>query len=59
HRYIQQKRLMLAADLIKEGTPVAEAAAKCGYGDYSAFLRAFKKLFGVNPRDVAWDADFS
>lgn len=53
HRYIQQKRLMLAADLIREGMPVVDAGAKCGYGDYSAFLRAFKKLFGVNPSDVA------
>lgn len=52
HRYIQQKRLMLSADLIREGMPVVDAAAKCGYGDYSAFLRAFKKLFGVNPSDV-------
>lgn len=52
HRYIQQKRLILAADLIREGLPVADAGARCGYGDYSAFLRAFKKLYGVNPSDV-------
>lgn len=52
HRYIQQKRLMLAAELIRDGMSVAEAGARCGYGDYSAFLRAFKKLFGATPRDV-------
>ncbi len=53
HRYILQKRLMMAAELIREGEPVVEAAARCGYGDYSSFLRAFKKLFGVNPSDVS------
>lgn len=52
HRYIQQKRLIQAAELIKEGVPVVEAGQRSGYGDYSAFLRAFKKFYGVNPRDV-------
>jgi len=52
HRYVQQKRLMWAADMIREGIPVVEAGQKCGFGDYSAFLRAFKKLFGVTPSQV-------
>ncbi len=52
HRYIQQKRLMWAAEMIREGTPVLEAGQKSGFGDYSAFLRAFKKMFGVTPGDI-------
>ena len=52
HKYIQQKRLIQAAELIRDGVPVVEAGQRCGYGDYSAFLRAFKKLYGVNPSDI-------
>ena len=49
HAYIRQKRLMTAARLIREGVPAAKAAEECGYGDYSAFHRAFKESFGVSP----------
>ena len=49
HNYILQKRLIYAASLIREGTPVTQAALKSGFGDYSAFLRSFKRLFGVTP----------
>ena len=49
HTYVRQKRLMNAARLIREGVPAAKAAAECGYGDYSAFHRAFRESFGVSP----------
>ena len=49
HAYVRQKRLMNAARLIREGVPAARAAAESGYGDYSAFHRAFKESFGVSP----------
>ena len=49
HAYIRQKRLMNAARLIREGTSAAKAAADSGFGDYSAFHRAFKESFGVSP----------
>ncbi len=49
HAYVRQKRLMTAARLIREGMPAAKAAEECGYGDYSAFHRAFKDSFGVSP----------
>lgn len=52
HSYIQQKRLIYAARLIREGTPVLTACAQCGFNDYSAFLRAFKRLFGSTPREL-------
>ena len=49
HNYIRQKRLVLAARLIREGVGAQSAAAECGFTDYSAFHRAFTKTFGVSP----------
>ena len=49
HAYVRQKRLMNAARLIREGVPAARAASDSGFGDYSAFHRAFKESFGVSP----------
>lgn len=51
HSYIQQKRLLQAADMIKSGTPVLKASSLCGFSDYSTFLRAFRKFYGTSPRD--------
>jgi AraC-like DNA-binding protein len=50
HSYLSEKRLMLAKELISGGMPVLETCEKCGYQDYSAFSRAYRKLFGVTPR---------
>ncbi len=49
HNYIRQKRLVLAARLIREGMSASAAAAECGFSDYSAFHRAFTKTFRVSP----------
>ena len=49
HAYIQQKRLLYAAGLIRDGIPAVQASAAAGFQDYSTFLRAFKKMFAVNP----------
>lgn len=49
-RYVAIKRLLSARQLIRSGDAVAAAAAKCGYGDYSAFYRAYIKQFGVSPQ---------
>lgn len=50
HQYIQQKRLILSKTLLKEGRSVNEVCDECGFGDYSNFIRAFKKAFGVPPK---------
>lgn len=50
HRYILQKRLMMANTFLKQGEPATEACARCGFGDYSSFVRAFKKMFGLAPK---------
>lgn len=49
HSYIRQKRLLHAARLIREGMSASRAAAESGFGDYSAFHRAFRESFGMSP----------
>lgn len=49
HSYIRQKRLLYAARLIREGMTASRAAAESGFADYSAFHRAFRESFGINP----------
>lgn len=51
HNYIQQKRLLKASTLIKQGKQISEVCEECGFGDYSSFIRAFKKVFDLSPRD--------
>ncbi|MEA4993753.1 MAG: helix-turn-helix domain-containing protein [Oscillibacter sp.] len=48
---MSQKRLLLAGELLREGTPVMRAAVLAGFGDYSSFLRAFRATFHASPRD--------
>ncbi|AOR23429.1 AraC family transcriptional regulator [Clostridium taeniosporum] len=53
HNYILQKRLLIAKDLIEHGEPILKVSAKCGFKDYSNFLRSFKKLFNKSPRELS------
>ncbi|HWP79052.1 MAG TPA: AraC family transcriptional regulator [Candidatus Acidoferrum sp.] len=50
HQYVTNKRMLFARDLIARGTPPTDACFGCGFGDYSAFARAYKKQFGRPPR---------
>jgi AraC-like DNA-binding protein/mannose-6-phosphate isomerase-like protein (cupin superfamily) len=50
HNYILQKRLILAGPLIREGKPATEVSIECGFKDYSNFIRAFKKMYGLPPK---------
>lgn len=53
HSYILQKRLMKADTLIKSGIPAGQACEESGFNDYSSFVRAFKKMFGLPPKSRA------
>jgi AraC-like DNA-binding protein/quercetin dioxygenase-like cupin family protein len=50
HNYVQQKRLIKAAALIKKGNQISSVYLECGFGDYSNFERAFKREFGLSPK---------
>ena len=49
--YILFKRLSAAQREIQNGATAAEACRKCGFKDYSAFYRAYKKQYGASPTD--------
>ncbi len=49
HQYILQKRLLYADSLIQRGDPVIKSGLTSGFSDYSAFLRAYKKMFHRTP----------
>jgi len=49
HAYISTKRLLLARELISGGTAATDACYISGFRDYSAFSRAYVKLFGSSP----------
>lgn len=52
HSYITDKRLLLAQQRLLAGASVTDACYGCGYQDYSAFSRAYKKRFGKTPRET-------
>ena len=51
HSYILKKRLITSAQLIRSGTQINETCALCGFNDYSNFERAFRKEYGLSPRN--------
>ncbi len=51
HRYIIQKRLVKAKQMITEGCTLNYACVKSGFSDYSNFYKSFKNEYGVSPKD--------
>ena len=49
YRYVLEKRLSLASQMIWNNTQPTVAAAACGFNDYSSFYRQYKKTFGAPP----------
>lgn len=45
-KYIANKRLLYAKELIETGSSVTDACFQCGFQSYSAFSRAYKAQFG-------------
>ncbi len=50
HGYVIKKRLLLSKELIENGHPITEIYNRCGFSDYTHFFRAFKKEFGITPK---------
>lgn len=51
HNYIVQKRLIYAKSLIAKNYNMSDVCTMCGFNDYSSFVRAFKKTYGMSPRN--------
>lgn len=49
HSYINHKRITYAKQLIDSGETASGAAYKVGFGDYSAFYRAYVRIIGKSP----------
>lgn len=50
HRYIVQKKLILAKELILQGKPITDVYQSCGFGDYSNFFRVFRHEYDMTPK---------
>lgn len=53
NKYITARRITIAKALLNEGLSVTEACEKCGFNDYSNFLKAFTKAVGISPKKYA------
>lgn len=51
--YITVKRLMLAKRLLHMGEKPTQVYSKCGFNDYTVFFRAYRRRFGVSPKEDA------
>jgi len=50
HRYILQKKLILAKELILQHLSITDVYQQCGFGDYSNFFRAFRHEYSMTPK---------
>ncbi len=50
YQYIIKKRLSRVCGMLEMHIPVTTACLECGFGDYSNFLKLFKREYGTTPQ---------
>lgn len=53
YRYIIQKRLVNAKQMMLSGESPMSVYERCGFSDYSNFYRSFKAEYGISPKEFA------
>ena len=53
NKYITAKRITVAKSLLSSGYSVTETCERCGFNDYSNFLKALTKAVGISPKKYA------
>ena len=51
HQYILKKRLHASKNAILSDQPISHVYLQYGFKDYTSFFRAFKKEYGVSPKE--------
>ena len=51
YRYIIQKRLLIAKQMLLDRVSPTDVFQKCGFGDYANFYKAFKAEYGISPKE--------
>jgi len=51
YRYLTRRRLVAARLLIEQGVPLEKVSDQVGFPDYSCFYRAFRREYGISPRE--------
>ncbi|MCR4757583.1 MAG: AraC family transcriptional regulator [Butyrivibrio sp.] len=50
NKYMTARRISIAKSLLAEGIGVSEVCERCGFSDYSNFLKSFTKSVGISPK---------
>ncbi|WP_367924157.1 AraC family transcriptional regulator [uncultured Ruthenibacterium sp.] len=53
YRYIVQKRLVIAKQMLAGGVAPTDVYRHCGFGDYANFYRAFKAEYHISPKQYS------
>lgn len=51
HSYVTNLRMQHCQFAIAEGKTVLDACTESGFSDYTSFLRAFRKRYGITPME--------
>ena len=53
NKYITARRITMAKSLLSEGYSVSDTCQRCGFQDYSNFLKSFTRAVGISPKKYA------